>query len=378
MKLPKHIPQLDVLRGVAVLNVMLYHIVDIVPRLHLKPIFGLGYAGVDLFFVLSGFLITGILVGSKQSEKYFTNFYARRALRIWPLYYLLLLITFVVLPMVHPALKTSIFGQCHPWQAFPLFLQNLTLNRQAFDTLRVTWSLAIEEQFYLVWPVIVWLAPRRMLKPLALSALLLSMALRWSVLIGLIAPLNIYMNTLTRLDGLSLGAFLALWIPEADSRIVRLTGAVVVGLTLPAMIVLGWIQPGHWAFFSVVAACFAGMLCVAINVDWLAKMGFLKYTGKISYALYLVHVPVFSLAGAYGIGEVFFPRSPIAADLALLLTSFGFCYGLAIVSWHFYESRFLRLKSRFEYASARSSGSSAFPFKRKPDGQPPRAIVRVD
>jgi peptidoglycan/LPS O-acetylase OafA/YrhL len=133
------------------------------------------------------------------------------------LYYALLFFTFVALPVIHPALKASIFELCHPWQAFPFFLQNLTIRRQAFDTLRVTWSLAIEEQFYLVWPVIVWLAPPRMLKPLALSALFLSMAVRWSVLIGLIPPLTIYMNTLTRLDGLSLGAFLALWIPQTDA-----------------------------------------------------------------------------------------------------------------------------------------------------------------
>ena len=361
MKLPKHIPQLDVLRGVAVLVVMLYHITDLVPRLHLKPIFGFGYAGVDLFFVLSGFLITGILVKSKDSKRYFTNFYARRALRIWPLYYLLLFFTFILLPIVHPSLKASIFKLCQPWQAFPLFLQNLTLKRQAFDTLRVTWSLAIEEQFYLVWPVIVWLAPRRMLKPLALSGLFLSMALRWSVLVGLIAPLTIYMNTLTRLDGLSLGAFLALWVPEANDRVVRVAGLVVMMLALPAAIAVGRTQPGHWAFFSLVAAAFAGALCLAITTKALSKLAFLRYTGKISYALYLVHVPVFTFAGAYGLGKILFPHSPIAAEIGLFLISIALCYGLAAASWHFLESRLLKLKSRFEYAFRPAAGTSLQP-----------------
>ncbi len=359
MKLPKHIPQLDVLRGVAVLIVMLYHVEDIVPRLHLRPIINLGYTGVDLFFVLSGFLITGILVRSKESSQYFANFYARRALRIWPLYYLLLLFTFVLLPMVHPTLKVSIFERCHPWQAFPFFLQNLTLKGQAFDTLRVTWSLAIEEQFYLVWPVIVWLAPRRTLKPLALSALFLSMALRWSVMVGLIAPLTIYMNTLTRLDGLSLGAFLALWIPQTDERIVRLAGIMVIGLALPVTIALAWVQPGHWAFFSLVAAFFAGMLCLAITTEAFSKVGFLRYTGKISYALYLVHVPVFTFGAAYGVGRMLFPRSPIVAEAALLVMSFAACYALATASWHFVESRILRLKSRFEYVFRPPAGASS-------------------
>jgi len=102
MRLPKHIPQLDVLRGIAVLEVMLYHAADIAPSLHAHRIVGLGYTGVDLFFVLSGFLITGILVRSKDQPNYFKNFYARRALRIWPIYYLLLLFTFGVLPSTEP------------------------------------------------------------------------------------------------------------------------------------------------------------------------------------------------------------------------------------------------------------------------------------
>lgn len=357
MKLPKHIPQLDALRGVAVLIVMLYHITDLVPRLHLKPLFGFGYTGVDLFFVLSGFLITGILVDSKDSKRYFTNFYARRALRIWPLYYLLLFFTFVLLPAVHPTLKAYIFESCHPWQAFLFFLQNLTLKRQAFDTLRLTWSLAIEEQFYLVWPVIVWLAPRRILKPLALSMLCLSVALRWCVLVGLVPPLTIYMNTLTRLDGLSLGAFLALWIPQADERIARLAGIIAAGLAILVLIVLRWVQPGHWAFFSLVAAGFAGTLCLAITTNGLSKLQFLRSTGKISYALYLIHVPVFTFASAHALGRILFPHSPTAAEVGLVVISLTLCYALAAASWHFLESRILKLKSHFEYGSPVRAGA---------------------
>jgi peptidoglycan/LPS O-acetylase OafA/YrhL len=360
VKLPKHIPQLDVLRGAAVLNVMLYHIVDVVPRLHLKPLFGLGYAGVDLFFVLSGFLITGILVDSKDADNYFTNFYARRALRIWPIYYALLLFTFLLLPAIAPALKSAIFERSHPWQAFPFFLQNLTLAGPPFDSVRVTWSLAIEEQFYLVWPVVVWFAPRRILKPLALSGLFLSMAVRWSVLIGLIPALNTYMNTLTRLDGLSLGAFLALWIPEADSRTVKLAGIAAVVLTLPAAIAMGLVRPGHWAFFSLLAACFAGTLCIAINTKALANIPFLKYTGKVSYALYLIHVPVFSVVSYYALGRNNLTRSTLSAEVGVFVLSFAVCYVLAAISWRFFESPFLRLKRRFEYVLSSTSAAPTF------------------
>ena len=136
---------------------------------------------MDLFFVLSGFLITGILVRSKEEPDYFTNFYARRALRIWPLYYALLIFSFVLLPWIAPQLKATIFERSHPWQSFPFFLQNFMIKGEAFDTLRVTWSLAVEEQFYLVWPMIVLLMPRRTLKYVALAAVAVSMMVRWSV-----------------------------------------------------------------------------------------------------------------------------------------------------------------------------------------------------
>lgn len=349
MRLPKHIPQLDVLRGIAVLIVMLYHAADLAPSLHARAIVGLGYTGVDLFFVLSGFLITGILVRSKDQPNYFKNFYARRALRIWPIYYVLLLLTFGLLPVVAPALKHAIFERSHPWQSFPFFVQNLMANGQgAFDTVRVTWSLAIEEQFYLAWPVIVWLAPRRMLKPLAVSAVLLSLFVRWSVQYGLIPPVNIYTNTATRLDGLGLGAFLALWIPETESSTVKRWGLTACALTLLVGGMAGWLRPGHWGFYTAISVFFAGLLCVAINLPALSNLRFLTYTGTISYGLYLFHVPVFELVAWT---RKFVPGHPAAVfDIVVLAVSFSLCFGLAAVSWEFFESKLLRLKSRFQYS----------------------------
>jgi len=122
----KKIPQLDAVRGLAVLWVLV-HNTDNYPSLHLQMISGNGWMGVDLFFVLSGFLITGILLDTKRSEGYFRNFYARRFLRIWPLYYAVLFFMFVVVPFLRPSEAHTVFDRSSPWWAFPLFLQNFVV-----------------------------------------------------------------------------------------------------------------------------------------------------------------------------------------------------------------------------------------------------------
>ncbi|PYM78085.1 MAG: acyltransferase, partial [Candidatus Rokuibacteriota bacterium] len=119
------IPQLDAVRGVAIVLVILHNTTAEYPSLHLQHLFANGWMGVDLFFVLSGFLITGILVDTKHSEGYVTNFYARRCLRIWPLYYSLIIFMFVVVPVLRPSDTQTILERSSPWWAYPLFLQNL-------------------------------------------------------------------------------------------------------------------------------------------------------------------------------------------------------------------------------------------------------------
>src|SRR5271155_1475527 len=136
--------------------------------------------GVDLFFVLSGFLITGILVDTKQSEGYFKNFYARRCLRIWPLYYSVLFFMFVVVPLLRPAVGSIVVARSSPWWAYPFFLQNFLVyhSASAVGPLGVTWSVAIEEQFYMVWPVIVRCCSYPQLRYISIAAVCLSPLLR--------------------------------------------------------------------------------------------------------------------------------------------------------------------------------------------------------
>src|SRR5450432_2757796 len=118
------IPQLDAVRGIAILLVFMVNSSEKYPTLRLQHFFGNGWIGVDLFFVLSGFLITGILLDSKDSGEYSKNFYARRCFRILPLYYSVLIFMFVLVPLLRPAEGHLIFEKSSPWWAYPFFLQN--------------------------------------------------------------------------------------------------------------------------------------------------------------------------------------------------------------------------------------------------------------
>jgi peptidoglycan/LPS O-acetylase OafA/YrhL len=153
--LPKYLPELDGMRGVAILAVILYHCN---PRLKGTWLYGpslWGWAGVIVFFVLSGFLITSILLTTSDQPHYFHNFHARRALRIWPVYLLVLIVVYLnapwfIGPPVWQAIKTA------PWWAYLLFIQNL-FPLQLPPALGPTWALAIEEQYYFVWaPLVRW------------------------------------------------------------------------------------------------------------------------------------------------------------------------------------------------------------------------------
>ena len=157
----KFIPQLDGVRGLAILAVMAVHLLENVPRFSQSLAYrwfflggALGGLGVDLFFVLSGFLITGILIDSSRNPKFFRNFYARRALRIWPLYYSVVFFAFLFVPHFRPDLAAKAGGS-HPLAAHIFFLQNFLVSPADYAFLGITWSVAIEEQFYMFWPLLV-------------------------------------------------------------------------------------------------------------------------------------------------------------------------------------------------------------------------------
>src|SRR5206468_10157147 len=246
-KMQQKIPQLDGIRGVAIL-VVIIHNSGKFPRL-----FANGWMGVDLFFVLSGFLITGILLDTKESEGYFKNFYIRRCLRIWPLYYSLLVLMFVLVPLLRPSEAHIVFEKSSPWWAYPLFLQNflIPISTNAAGPLAITWSLAIEEQFYLVWAVVVRYCSSGQVGRIAIAVICLSPALRFYLSLH---HVHLYTNVFSRLDGLMAGSLLALAVRSEEflpSRFVKLAW-ISLFIAAPLAFVTAAVN-ASWVVFSFTA-----------------------------------------------------------------------------------------------------------------------------
>jgi peptidoglycan/LPS O-acetylase OafA/YrhL len=355
----RKIPQLDAIRGIAVLLVIMNHASDKYPSLHLQGIFGRGWMGVDLFFVLSGFLITGILLSAKDSEGYFKNFYARRCLRIWPLYYSVLILMFVVIPLLRPSEAGKVFeARSSPWWAYPLFLQNFLIPSPTGATgpLGVTWSLAIEEQFYLVWPWVVRYCSYHRLWTIALAVFCVSPALRLYLAHHSIL---IYSNLFCRLDGLMAGALLALALSSGTfvaSRFIRLAW-----VSLPlcgALALLADASHAMWIVFTFTSLSAVSLVYLALfsKQEWLQiamKNRLIVYTGSISYGLYLLHKIPFDVAQSFHLDR----HPALALPIGL---SGGFI--LAIASWTLLEKPFLNLKRYFVTPAIRpGEGSRSVP-----------------
>jgi peptidoglycan/LPS O-acetylase OafA/YrhL len=373
-----HSPELDGLRGVAVLLVLLVHF-QIVPKEGPveKALFfytGLGWTGVDLFFVLSGFLITRILLRSRGRKGYYARFITRRALRIFPLYYLLLLLS-PLLARVYGV--PDWHGTAHgpiPVAAFYFYLQNywLAFVGEAWGPMNITWSLAIEEQFYLLWPLLVARLElyqlRRVLVAFIVGALLLRLVL-WRVHMQTAS----YELTPTRVDQLSFGALLATYAPSFSdvSRFVPVaTRALPVAAGIFGVAVVADGGPSIRGTcmttigFSCLAIGWSSILVLCLGSPpgsvWrrLARSALLRFFGRYSYAMYLTHyfvrealrgaVPMLSSAETV-------PRilgTQWVVQVAFYLVAIALTVAVSLVSWYAFESRILKLKSRFGPAQA--------------------------
>lgn len=363
----KHVPALDGVRGLAVLAVMIDHMQIIWggPDGWFRAIPELGQHGVDLFFVLSGFLITGILDESRESKSYFRNFYGRRALRIFPLYYLFLLLAFYVQPrLVH---KPDVAAGQHAW--FWLYLSNFFFAARSWletppFNLNLTWSLAIEEQFYIVWPLVVLLFRGKALRRICIGIVCGSVVFRLCAALMGTGVVAIYVLTPSRLDALAIGAWAVLALRDPDClkgfyvRNRRSLGiaALAIGVVVSVAGSLLWFPAYAEAIdFTVLAIAFSTLLLsaslaapgtVLVRILSLAP---LREYGKLSYFLYLFHWPVMRMCTlAIRVHDV--PgsgRFGSFSGFVFLVCAFLLPLIPAWLSWHLFEKQILKLKRYF-------------------------------
>jgi peptidoglycan/LPS O-acetylase OafA/YrhL len=366
-------PALDGLRGIAIILVLFHHFTIVRPITSAgqwivnAPI--IGWSGVDLFFVLSGFLITGILIDARGSNRYFRSFYARRTLRIFPLYYLVVFISLIVLPRL-PFWYSLLVGDAAPREQWPywLYLTNVSVaQRGAFlhGILDVAWSLAIEEQFYLVWAPVVWLCAPRWLGPLCAAIMIASPVARVVAIGQGVEPIDVYVLSPYRADSLATGALLAwLWRNGWANRL----GGVAPWIALAAsagVVGVCWIDGESWWWgpwmqrvgYSLLALTGAALLVAGIArpVDsfWPRALsaGWLRAFGKYSYCLYLIHLPVMRIVRTFVLPPESFASfgSIWVGQLAFYALATGPAFALAWLSWRLFEAPILKLKSRFPY-----------------------------
>jgi len=357
--LPAHVEGLDGVRGVAVLLVFISHfhwilspdpfLTKVTPWHFINRTFEAGFMGVDIFFVLSGFLITSLLMKDRSTNQknLFRRFYRRRALRLLPALYALLIADFF-------------FSR---WENFPgdiqwrttwhaiLFLNNWNIVNnfsEAQNDLGHLWSLGIEEQFYLIWPLTIWLLaklkiPSKMMIPLILFASLVVMAHRTSLWNEGTSWIILYVRTDTRLDSLLIGAMFAYVYRhfQVPSKILNsvatlsFIGLIYIKYVLdksPFIFEMGWTIIALLAGFIVLSVV-EGVFFVQKVFTWRP----LTMIGKVSYGLYLWHMPIFLLLGRH----VTSGPKPLRILIGIVIASV-----VTFLSWRFVEKPFLNIKNR--------------------------------
>lgn len=364
MNKPAHNPYIDGLRGIAILMVICYHYFTGF------YIFDFGWTGVDLFFVLSGYLLTGRIYPYLNRKKIILKFYVNRFLRIAPLYYTFLIIFFGTI---------LFFGSESTIQNFSLYLNHkaavlafltnwlfIFYGTGSADHLSHLWSLAVEEQFYLVFPLFIFIFRNK--KALLKAGIIIMLIIFITRILfylhysGVQKNLHIYWNTFFRADSFLAGFMLYIAIENGFYKLFSRFAVPVIAVCI-ATIAAGCLYYGTMRLnpfftsggFLALEIAFASILFLAINereniIKKITHSSFLKATGKISYGMYIFHWPVFLLSFSFinkllSYLHLILPASCIQIINALV--SIIISYAISYVSFRFFESKFLKLKSKY-------------------------------
>jgi peptidoglycan/LPS O-acetylase OafA/YrhL len=375
-------PELDGLRGIAILMVVEIHYEVLGIPLswlglsELQPLLTLGWSGVDLFFVLSGFLLGGILLDNKGSPNYFKVFYLRRVCRIFPLYFLVVGLLLLA-PPPGGGLENSVAGEPLPAWSYLTFTQNFAMAAEGPGSvwLTPTWSLAVEEQFYLVLPLLIALVSRGRLPYVLVGLTLTGLLARFAILafqseagsiLGLVLP--------TRADPLLLG-ILGAWVIRQESLIavlrvrMRVMYAILLALVVSAalLVLVGPYGKSLTRLFPLsygyllLGLTYGCAVLIAVTertglMSAVTRNRPLRKVGSIAYGVYMIQLPVKGLIDWLVNGnkplERLDPGSYIASLGALAVT-----LGLASISWIFFEKRIVNWGRSFRYKPARSAST---------------------
>ena len=367
----EHIPSLDGVRGLSLLLVIGFHLqlfgmLAALP-LQLQLIASISWVSVDMFFVLSGFLITSILLRTRESPHYFKNFYVRRILRILPLYYLALFIIFVICPNFSIG-STSDFSKIYDNKFWFLFyIQNIYIaTRHEFFAFGINdlWTLAIEEQFYIVWPLFIYFIQKKWLKATAITIITMVLLMRIVLVCNDVNWSFNYYFTLCRIDSICFGALGAILLHENYTKqqlttIVRiLTIISITGLGIIFYKQEGFLISQNYTssigftfidalFFVLIIKLASGKMSI---LKKMFEFPFLRFIGKISYCMYIIHNPLIQFSKLYIIPITktndFFYRS-LTGNIVFVIIYLCIIISISLISWHLFEKWFLKLKRYF-------------------------------
>ncbi len=382
------IPVLDGVRGIAILMVLVFHSIPLkggsLLSTALIPLVKPMWSGVDLFFVLSGFLITGILLDTKQQDGYFQKFYVRRVLRIFPLYYGILLGLFVLIPLVAWLGNLTILDNLMASEYYSasaekqhwlwLYLHNFVqaTGEHMYPGFGHFWSLAIEEQFYMLWPLIVFFLPVGQLRKLCIAVAVLTLALRFGMLHFGYSTWAIRHITFCRIDTLVLGGLVAIILREeglekwqrAWSWIAGVSGLILVGM----MFIDPRLDRNAWYVctvgYTACALLFSALMFFVVLkqvpgwVTSILESSTLSTLGKYSYGIYVFHWPLVHAVKAVSnrlVGPTNGnPLMEIGQFVAITIVSLI----VAWFSWILFESHWLKLKKYVAYNRASETVAS--------------------